>query len=102
VSDFEQSLDALDTRLQEIQRASKAAVSAIGRARAAALGRASEIARLLDDVAKRIGEASAAADGLSGCWQFNTSSYLVDGPIYRGWQRGATGGCRLRSLPFYI
>jgi hypothetical protein len=80
VSDFEQSLNTLDERLQEIQKVSKAVGSAVGRARTAAkLGRAIDIARLLDDIAKRIREADAAADGLSGCWRFDTSAYLSDG-----------------------
>jgi hypothetical protein len=79
-SDFEGSLAALDARLEEIQKRSKAVVSAIGRVRnAARLGRASEIAKGLNDVAKRIGETAAAADGLSDCWRFDTAAYLTDG-----------------------
>ena len=77
--DFEESLAALEARLEEIQKRGKAVVSAVSRARAAAkLGRASEIAKVLEDVAKRLGEAGAAADGLADCWQFDTSAYLAD------------------------
>jgi hypothetical protein len=80
MSDFEESLETLDARLEDIQRRGKAVVSAVGRARAAAkLGRASEIAKGLDDIARRLGEAGAAAEGLSHCWQFDTSAYLADG-----------------------
>jgi hypothetical protein len=80
VSDFEENLAALDARLEEIQKRGKAVISAIGKARAAAkLGRASEIAKGLDDIARRLGEAGAAAEGLAHCWQFDTSAYLADG-----------------------
>jgi hypothetical protein len=80
VSDFEASLAALDARLQEIQKAGKAFVSAVGRVRTAArLGRASEIGKGLDDVAKRLGEAGATAEGLAESWRFDTSAYLADG-----------------------
>jgi hypothetical protein len=80
VSDFEESLEALDARLEEIQRRGKAGVSAIVRARAAArLGRTNDIAKALDDISKRLSEASEAADGLADCWQFDTSAYLADG-----------------------
>jgi hypothetical protein len=80
LSDFEESLAALDARLEEIQRRGKAVVSAIGQARAAAkLGRASDIAKSLDDISKRLGETGAAADGLAACWQFDTTAYLADG-----------------------
>ncbi len=80
MSDFEESLAALDARLEEIQKRGKAVVSAVGRVRSAAkLGRASEIAKGLDDVAKRLGEAGAAAEGLSDCWRFDTAAYLSDG-----------------------
>ena len=80
MSDFEESLVALDARLEEIQKRGKAVVSAVGRARAAAkLGRASDIARGLDDISKRLGEAGEAAKGLTDCWQFDTSAYLADG-----------------------
>jgi hypothetical protein len=80
VSGFEASLMALEARLEAVHKAGKAVVSAIARARSAAkLGRASDIARLLDDIAKRIAEAGSAADGLADCWQFDTSAYLADG-----------------------
>jgi hypothetical protein len=80
VSDFEDSLLSLDARLDEIQKRSKAVVSAVGRARTAAkLGRTTDITKGLDDVSKRLGEASAAAQGLSDCWEFDTSAYLADG-----------------------
>lgn len=80
LSDFEQSLNALDAQLQEIQKAGKAVVSAVARARSATkLGRASEIAKLLDDIAKRIGEAGTVAGGLPNGWSFDTTSYLADG-----------------------
>jgi hypothetical protein len=84
MSDFEQCLEALDARLEEIQRRGKAVASAVGRARAAAkLGRASEIAKLLDDVARRIDEAAGAAGGLAECWSFDTAAYLSDGRFLR-------------------
>jgi hypothetical protein len=80
VSDFEESLAALDARLEEVQKRGKAVVAAVGRVRTAAkLGRTAEIAKGLDDVSKRLGEAGAAADGLPACWQFDTSAYLADG-----------------------
>jgi hypothetical protein len=80
VSDFEESLAALDARLDEIQKAGKAVVSAVARARSATkLGRASDIAKLLDDIARRIGEAGTIADGLSEGWKFDTAAYLADG-----------------------
>jgi len=80
VSDFEESLIALEGRLEEIQKRGKAVVSAVGRARAAArFGRASDIAKGLDDILKRLGEAGEAADGLSDFWRFDTSAYLTDG-----------------------
>jgi hypothetical protein len=80
MSDFDDSLDALDAQLEEMQKRGKAVVSAVRRARAMArLGRASDIARGLDDIARRLGEAGAAAEGLSGWWQFDTSAYLTDG-----------------------
>jgi hypothetical protein len=80
VSDFEESLVALDARLEEIQKRGKAVVSAVGRARAAAkLGRASDIAKGLDDISKRLGEAGEAANRLTDFWQFDTSAYLTDG-----------------------
>jgi hypothetical protein len=80
VSDFDESLEALDARLEEIQRRGKAGVSAIVRARAAArLGRTNDIARALDDISRRLSEASEAAGGLADCWRFDTSAYLADG-----------------------
>jgi hypothetical protein len=80
VSEFENSLMALDARLEDIQRRGKAVVSAVGRARTAArLGRASEIAKGLDDIARRLGETGAAAGNLSDWWRFDTSAYLADG-----------------------
>ena len=80
MSDFEKSLLALDARLQEIQKRGKAVVSAITRARTAAkLGRVSEIAKGLNEIAKQLSDASAAADGLSDSWQFDSRAYLADG-----------------------
>jgi hypothetical protein len=80
VSDLEESLLTLDSRLEEIQKRGKAVVLAIARARTAAkLGRTGEIAKDLDEISRRIGDASAAVDGLSDGWQFDTSAYLADG-----------------------
>jgi len=80
VSDFEECLNTLDVRLQEIQKAGKAVVSAATRARTAAkLGRASEITRLLDDITRRIGDIRSAAGDLSQGWNFDTATYLADG-----------------------
>src|SRR5271155_1812247 len=78
VSDFEECLNTLDVRLQEIQKAGKAVVSAATRARTAAkLGRASEITRLLDDITRRIGDIRSAAGDLSQGWNFDTATYLA-------------------------
>jgi hypothetical protein len=80
MSDFEESLLALDARLGEIQKRGKAVASAIARARIAAkLGRVSEITKDLDEISRRISDASAAVDGLSDAWQFDTTAYLADG-----------------------
>ena len=80
MSDFEENLLALDARLQEIQRLGKGVVSAITRARTAAkLGRIGEIAKGLDEISKRIGDADHAAEGLSGKWRFDASAYMADG-----------------------
>jgi hypothetical protein len=79
VSEFEASLAALEARLEEVQKRGKAVMSAIGRARnAAKLGRASEIAKDLDDIAKRLGEVDLAATSLADAWQFDTEAYLAD------------------------
>src|SRR5437868_1319439 len=80
VSDFEESLLALDARLQEIQRLGKAVGSAIARARTATkLGRMSELAKGLDEISRRISDARSAADGLSDDWRFDTHAYMSDG-----------------------
>jgi len=80
VPDFEESLLALDAQLQEIQRLGKGVVSAIARARTAAkLGRIAEIAKGLDEISKRIGDADHAAEGLSDKWRFDASAYMADG-----------------------
>jgi hypothetical protein len=80
VSDFEESLVALDAQLEELLKLEKAVVSAISRTRSAVkVGRATEITRGLAAVAQRIGEANAAAHGSASDWSFDTSSYLADG-----------------------
>jgi hypothetical protein len=80
VSDFEESLLALDAKLQEIQKLGKAVVSAIGRARnATKLGRMSELAKGLDEISRRISDAHSATNGLSGNWRFDTHTYMSDG-----------------------
>src|SRR5947209_18342229 len=80
VSDFEESLLALDARLEELQKLGKAVVSAIGRARAAVkVGRATEITKGLGAISQRIAEANGAAHGLASGWSFDTSTYLADG-----------------------
>src|SRR5260370_36198012 len=61
-------------------RAGKAAVSAIGRTRAAVkVGRVGEIARGLDAIAQRIADADTAARGLANGWAFDAGAYLSDG-----------------------
>src|SRR5260370_654075 len=80
VSDLEESLVALDARLQEVQRLGKAVVSAIARARTATkVGRMSELAKGLDEISRRISEARSAADGVSDDWRFDTHAYMSDG-----------------------
>ena len=91
MSEFEESLLSLDARLDEIQKRSKAVVSAVGRVRTAAkLGRTTDITKGLDEVTKRLGEASAAAEGLSDCWEFDTSAYLADGRFLEDLKAAAT------------
>jgi hypothetical protein len=83
VSDFEESLSALDARLEDIQKRGKAVVTAIGRARAAAkLGQTNEIVKDLDEVTKRVIEVGAAADNLSDHWRFDMSAYLSEGRFF--------------------
>jgi hypothetical protein len=80
VSELEESLLALDARLQDVQRLGKAVVSAIARARTATkLGRMSELAKGLDEISRRIGDARSAADGLSDNWRFDIHAYMSDG-----------------------
>jgi hypothetical protein len=80
VSDFEESLLALDARLEELQKLGKAVVLAIGRTRAAVkVGRTTEITKGLGAISQRIAEANGAAHGLASGWSFDTSSYLADG-----------------------
>ena len=80
MSDFEESLLALDARLEELQKLGKSVVSAIGRTRAAVkVGRATEITKGLGAISQRMAEADGAAQGLSSGWSFDTSSYLGDG-----------------------
>jgi hypothetical protein len=80
VSDFEESLLALDARLEELQKLGKAVVSAIGRTRIAVkVGRATEITRGLGTISQRIEEVNGATHGLENSWSFDTSSYLADG-----------------------
>jgi hypothetical protein len=80
VSDFEESLVDLDARLEEAQKLGKAAVAAIGRARAAVkVGRVDEIAKGLGAIVQRLDEASTSAGGLANGWNFNASAYLADG-----------------------
>ncbi len=83
MSDFEESLSALDARLEDIQKRGKAVVTAIGRARAAAkLGQTNEIVKDLDEVTKRVIEVGAAADNLSDHWRFDMSAYLSEGRFF--------------------
>jgi hypothetical protein len=83
VSDFEQHLFALDAKLDEVQKAGKAVVAAIGRSRAAVkVGRVADIARGLGTVVQRLDEANAAADGLASSWTFDASAYLADGRFF--------------------
>jgi len=78
VSDFEQHLLALDAKLDEIQKAGKAVVAAIGRTRAAVkVGRVADIGRGLGTVARRLDEANAAAGGVASSWTFDASAYLA-------------------------
>jgi hypothetical protein len=80
VSDFEDHLLALDAKLDEVQKAGKAVVAAIGRARAAVrVGRLADIGRGLGAVSQRIDEAFAAAGGLANDWSFDASAYMADG-----------------------
>lgn len=80
MSDFEESLLALDARLEGLQRLGKAVVSAVSRTRAAVkVGRATDITKGLGAISQRIAEANGAAQGLAGGWSFDTSSYLADG-----------------------
>jgi hypothetical protein len=90
VSDFEASLAALEARLEEVQKRGKAVMSAIARARTAAkLGRTGDILKSLDEIAKRLGEADAAAAGLAQSWQFDTSAYLAGGRFLDDLKRAA-------------
>ena len=83
VSDFEQHLFALDAKLDEVQKAGKAVVAAIGRSRAAVkVGRVADIARGLGTVVQRLDEANAAAAGLASSWTFDASAYLADGRFF--------------------
>ncbi len=80
MSDFEERLLALDSRLEELQKLGKAVVSAISRTRAAVkVGRSSEITRGLGTISQRIAEVNGTAHDLASGWSFDTSSYLADG-----------------------
>jgi hypothetical protein len=90
VSDFEEHLLALDAKLDEVQKAGKAVVAAIGRARAAVkVGRVADISRGLGAVSQRIDEANAAAGGLAGGWSFDASAYMADGRFVEDLKRAA-------------
>ena len=80
VSDFEERLVALDTKLDAFQKLGKAVVAAIGRTRAAVkVGRVADIERGLGIVSQRLNEANTAAGALASGWTFDTSNYLTDG-----------------------
>jgi hypothetical protein len=90
VSDFEQHLFALDAKLDEVQKAGKAVVAAIGRTRAAVKdGRVADIGRGLGAVTQRIDEANAAAGGLANGWTFDASAYLADGRFFDDLEKAA-------------
>ncbi|HJU17454.1 MAG TPA: hypothetical protein VJ770_13425 [Stellaceae bacterium] len=79
-SEFEESLEALDARLEQVQKLGKSLATAIARARSAVkTGQASEISKGLAAIGQRIAEAEAAAEGLGEEWTFDTASYLSDG-----------------------
>jgi hypothetical protein len=80
VSDFEESLLALDARLEKVQKLEKAVAAAIARARTAVkTGQAAEIEKGLAAIGQRIAEADTAAVGLAEEWNFDTAAYLSDG-----------------------
>jgi hypothetical protein len=80
VANFEEHLLDLDARLEDAQKLGRAVIAAISRARAAVkVGRVDDIAKGLDAVSQRLGEASAAAAELAGGWDFDASAYLADG-----------------------
>lgn len=80
VSDFEESLRALDARLERVQKLGRAVAAAIARARSAVkTGRAAEIPKGLAAIGQRIAEADAAAEDLAEQWNFDTAAYLSDG-----------------------
>src|SRR5436309_3352519 len=90
VSDFEQHLFALDAKLDEVQKAGKAVVAAIGRTRAAVkVGRVADISRGLGTVSQRIDEANAAAGGLANGWSFDASAYMADGRFVEDLKKAA-------------
>jgi hypothetical protein len=90
VSDFEEHLLALDAKLDEVQKAGKAVVAAIGRTRAAVkVGRVADISRGLGAVTQRIDEASAAAGGLANGWSFDASAYMADGRFVEDLKKAA-------------
>jgi len=80
VSDFEESLLALDAKLDEAQKLGKAVVAAIGRIRAAVrVGRVGDISKGLGIVSQRLQEAGAVAGPLASGWSFDTPAYMADG-----------------------
>src|SRR6266849_5691672 len=90
VSDFEQHLFALDAKLDEVQKAGKAVVAAIGRTRAAVqVGRVADISRGLGAASQRIDVANAAAGGLAGGWSFDASTYMADGRFVEDLKKAA-------------
>jgi hypothetical protein len=80
VSDFEESLLALDIKLDEVQKLGKAVVATIGRTRAAVrVGRVGDIARGLGAISQRADQANAAVGRLANAWIFDASAYMTDG-----------------------
>ena len=90
MSDFEEHLLTLDAKLDEVQKAGKAVVAAIGRTRAAVkVGQVADISRGLGAVTQRIHEANAAAGGLAQGWNFDASAYMADGRFVEDLKKAA-------------
>jgi hypothetical protein len=90
VSDFEESLLALDAKLDEVQKLEKAVVAAIGRTRAALkVGRVADISRGLGIISQRRDQANAAAGELANGWSFDASGYLTDGRFVEDLKKAA-------------